>query len=111
MTLTEQIITVGVCVFGTLVTRFLPFIIFSENRKTPPFVQYMGRYLPAAVFGMLVVYCLKDVDFMQGFHGIPELIGIILTIFLHKWKHQMLVSIAGGTICYMLLIHFIFVDY
>jgi branched-subunit amino acid transport protein AzlD len=88
-----------------MVTRFLPFIIFSEKRKTPPFIQYIGKYLPSAVFGMLVIYCLKDVKIVSGTHGIPELIAIIITVLLHKWKRQMLISIAGGTACYMLLLH------
>jgi branched-subunit amino acid transport protein AzlD len=105
MTLTQQIITIGMCAIGTMVTRFLPFIIFSEKRKTPPFIQYIGKYLPSAVFGMLVIYCLKDVKIVSGTHGIPELIAIIITVLLHKWKRQMLISIAGGTACYMLLLH------
>jgi branched-subunit amino acid transport protein AzlD len=95
------------CTLGTMTTRFLPFLIFSENKETPAFIQYIGKYLPSAVFGMLVVYCLKDVDVLSGTHGIPELIAILVTVLLHKWKKQMLISIAGGTICYMLLIHFI----
>jgi branched-subunit amino acid transport protein AzlD len=94
------------CTLGTMATRFLPFLIFSENKETPAFIQYIGKYLPSAVFGMLVVYCLKDVDVLGGTHGIPELIAILVTVLLHKWKKQMLLSIAGGTICYMLLIHF-----
>lgn len=109
MTLTEQIITIGLCITGTMFTRFLPFIVFSENRKTPAFIQYIGRYLPSAVFGMLVIYCLKDVDLLQGTHGIPEFISIIITAVIHLLKRQMLLSIAGGTICYMLLIHFVFI--
>jgi branched-subunit amino acid transport protein AzlD len=90
-----------------MATRFLPFLIFSEKRKTPEFIQYIGKYLPSAVFGMLVVYCLKDVSITSGTHGIPVFIAIILTVILHKWKKQMLLSIAGGTICYMLLIQFL----
>lgn len=105
MTLTQQIITIGLCILGTMATRFLPFLIFNENRKTPAYIQYLGKYLPSAVFGMLVIYCLKNVSLLQGSHGIPELISILITIFLHLWKKQMLLSIAGGTICYMLLIH------
>ena len=62
MTLTQQIITIGLCILGTMTTRFLPFIIFSENRKTPEFIQYIGKYLPSAVFGMLIIYCLRNVD-------------------------------------------------
>lgn len=108
MTLTEQIVTIAVCALATMLTRFLPFLIFSENRRTPAFVQYIGKYLPSAIFGMLVIYCLKDVSIFQGSHGIPEAVSIMVTVILHLWKRQMLVSIAGGTISYMLLIHFIF---
>jgi branched-subunit amino acid transport protein AzlD len=108
MTLSQQMITIGLCVIGTMTTRFLPFLIFSENRKTPAFIQYLGKYLPSAVFGMLVIYCLKNVSIFQGSHGIPEGISIFVTTVLHLWKRQMLLSIAGGTVCYMLLVHFIF---
>jgi branched-subunit amino acid transport protein AzlD len=105
MTLTQEIITIGLCAIGTMATRFLPFIVFSEKRATPAFIQYIGKYLPSAVFGMLVIYCLKDVSLLSGTHGIPEFIAIVVTILLHMWKRQMLVSIAGGTACYMLLLH------
>ena len=105
MTLTQQMITIGLCVLGTMTTRFLPFMIFNEHHKTPEFIQYLGKYLPSAVFGMLVIYCLKNVSIFHGSHGIPELISILVTGGLHIWKRQMLISIAGGTICYMLLIH------
>ena len=108
MTLTQQIITIALCVLGTMTTRFLPFLVFRENKETPAFIQYIGKFLPSAVFGMLVIYCLRNVNVMQGSHGIPELLTIIVTCGLHIWKRQMLVSIAGGTIFYMLLLHFIF---
>lgn len=108
MTISQQVITIGLCVLGTMTTRFLPFLVFSEKRKTPAFIQYIGKYLPSAVFGMLVVYCLKDVSLLQGSHGLPEFLSIAVTVLLHLWKRQMLISIAGGTICYMLLIHFVF---
>ncbi len=108
MTLSEQIITIALCVLGTMATRFLPFIIFSSNKPTPKYIQYLGKALPAAIFGMLVVYCLKNVSIFTGSHGLPELIAIVVTVLLHLWKKQMLLSIAGGTICYMLLIQFIF---
>ena len=109
MTITQQIITIGLCIAGTMLMRLLPFILFNENRKTPAFINYIGKVLPAAVFGMLVVYCLRNVNILHGSHGLPELIAIIITVCLHLWKRQMLLSIAGGTVCYMLLIHFIFV--
>lgn len=89
-------------------SRFLPFAIFNEKRKTPAFVQYLGRFLPSAVFGMLVVYCLRNVHVLSGTHGLPEFISILVTGVLHIYKRQMILSIAGGTICYMLLLHFIF---
>ncbi len=108
MTITQQIITIGLCIGGTMLTRFVPFILFNENRKTPAFIQYIGKVLPSAIFGMLVVYCLRNVSIFQGSHGIPELIAIVVTVLLHLWKKQMLLSIAGGTVCYMLLIHFVF---
>ena len=108
MTLTQQIITIGLCILGTMTTRFLPFIIFNENKKTPSFIQYIGNFLPAAVFGMLVVYCLRNVNVLQGSHGLPEFISILVTGGLHLWKRNMLISIAGGTVCYMLLLHFLF---
>ena len=72
MTLAQQIITIGLCVLGTMTTRFMPFLVFRENRETPKFIQYVGKFLPSAVFGMLVVYCLRNVNILQGTHGIPE---------------------------------------
>lgn len=108
MTLTQQIITVATVALGTAVTRFLPFLIFPAGKPTPKYVQYLGKVLPAAVFGLLVIYCLKDVSIFTGNHGIPELISIILVVLLHVWKRQMLLSIAGGTVCYMLLVQVVF---
>lgn len=109
MTHLQQVITIALCSIGTMATRFLPFLIFSEKKPTPKFVQYLGKALPSAVFGMLLVYCLKNVSLVSGSHGLPELIGIALTVALHLWKRQMLLSIAGGTICYMLLVQLVFV--
>lgn len=103
MTLNEQIITIALCAFATMLSRFLPFLIFSERRRTPAFIQYLGKILPSATFGMLVVYCLRNVNVMQGSHGIPEAISIVITICLHLWKRQMLISIAGGTAAYIIL--------
>ena len=108
MTLSQQIITIAICMFGTMTTRFLPFLIFSGKRPTPRYIQYLGSVLPAAIFGMLVVYCLKNVNFLVGNHGLPELLAIVFTAALHLWKRQMLISITGGTICYMLLVQLVF---
>ena len=95
-------------VLGTMITRFLPFIVFPAGKPTPKYIQYLGKALPGAVFGLLVIYCLKNVSVFTGSHAIPELISIALVVVLHKWKRQMLLSIAGGTICYMLLVQLIF---
>ncbi len=108
MSITQRIITIAMIVLGTMITRFLPFLIFPAGKSTPKYIQYLGNVLPAAVFGLLVVYCLKDVSIFSGSHGLPELISIALVVVLHLWKRQMLLSIAGGTICYMLLVQFVF---
>jgi branched-subunit amino acid transport protein AzlD len=108
MTLTEQIITVAMVVLGTVLTRFLPFLLFPAGKPTPKYIQYLGKYLPSAVFGLLVIYSLKNASLVSGSHGIPELVSIALVVGLHLWKRQMLLSIAGGTVCYMLLVQFVF---
>ena len=108
MTLTQQVITIALCALSTMATRFLPFLLFSSRKPTPGYIQYLGKALPAAIFGMLVVYCLKNVSFLSGSHGLPELAAILVVVGLHLWKRQMLWSIAGGTVCYMLLVQFVF---
>ena len=108
MTVWQEIITIGLCVFGTMLTRFTPFIVFKSNKPTPSYVQYLGKALPSSIFGMLVIYCLKDVSLFAGNHGIPEAFAIIFVIAIHLWKRKMLLSIAGGTIIYMLMVQMIF---
>ena len=108
MTFEQQVITIGICVLGTVLTRFLPFLVFSSKKPTPDYIQYLGKALPSAIFGMLVIYCVKNVRILEGSHGLPELISIALVTGLHLWKRQMLLSIAGGTICYMLLVQLVF---
>lgn len=116
MTMTEQLLTIAVVVCATVLTRFIPFLLFSsrsagesgKSRQTPAFIRYLGRVLPAAVFGMLVVYCLKQVSVLAAPHGLPELIALAAVAGLHLWKKQMLLSIAGGTVVYMVLLQTIF---
>ena len=109
MTALQMALTIAVCTAATMLTRFLPFLIFSSKDQQPPeVVRYLGRVLPAAIFGMLIVYCLKSVTPFAGSHGIPEAIALAMTVALHKWKHQTLVSIVGGTICYVLLVQLVF---
>jgi len=108
MSLIQRLIIICMVILGTMITRFLPFIIFTSDKPTPKYVQYLGKMLPSAALGILVIYCLKDVSLFRGNHAVPELISIMIVIVLHLWKRQMLISIAGGTIFYMLLVQFIF---
>lgn len=99
---------IAVIALVTAALRFLPFLIFGENRKTPPLVSYLGQVLPYAIMGMLVVYCLKGISFTAFPFGIPEIIGCAVVTLLHVWKRNTLLSIGVGTVCYMLLVQFIF---
>lgn len=108
MTITQQIITVCMVILGTIATRYLPFMLFSSKKPTPKYIQYLGKMLPSAALGLLVIYSYKDVSVLGGSHGIPELIATAVIVLLHLWKRQMLVSIAGGTIAYMLLVQLVF---
>ena len=105
----QFILTIAVCAAATMLTRFLPFLVFgSRGGRVPEVVEYLGHVLPAAIFGMLIVYCLKGVTPFSGSHGIPEALALLATIALHKWKHQTLLSVAGGTLCYVLLVQLVF---
>ena len=90
----------------TAALRFLPFVMFSKG--TPKTIVYLGNLLPNAIMAMLVVYCLKNVSFTASSHGIPEVLAVFLVAVLHKWKHNMLLSILGGTAAYMLLVQAVF---
>ena len=103
----HDILLVAVAVLVTMATRFLPFLIFGEKRKTPPVIEYLGTVLPCAIMGMLVVYCLKDVSFLSTPFGLPELISCVVVAALHVWKRNSLLSIGGGTVCYMLLVQLV----
>ena len=92
----------------TAATRFLPFLIFGGGKKTPDIIVYLGKVLPYAIMGMLVVYCLKDVDFLAAPHGAPELISCVAVAVLHIWKRNTLLSIGFGTVFYMILVQLVF---
>lgn len=104
MTSQQQIITIVILAVITFMTRALPFLIFPAGRPTPKYIQYLGKALPLAVFGMLVVYCLKDVQWLEGSHGIPEILGIAAVVLMHLWRRQLFLSMAVGTAVYMILI-------
>ena len=99
---------IAVMALVTAATRFLPFLIFGEKRKTPPIIEYLGTVLPCAIMGMLVVYCLKDVSILAWPYGLPEIISCVVVAALHVWKRNSLLSIGGGTVCYMLLVQLVF---
>ena len=109
VTLLSQIYWVGGAtagaLLGTMVTRFLPFLIFPEGKEPPEFIQYLGKVLHYAVIGLLVIYCLKP---GSGTYGIPEFLAIAFIVLLHRWKKSILLSIGGGTVFYMLLVQFVF---
>ena len=97
---------IGVMALVTALTRFLPFILFRKN--TPAYVSYLGRVLPTAIIGMLVVYCLKDVSLMRAPHGLPELIACACVVAVQVWRRNAIISILSGTAVYMLLIRLVF---
>ena len=107
MTWQQQLITIRVVILGTVATRFTPYLVFSETRPIPPVIKYLGKVLAPAVFGLLVVYCLRNVSVTGGSHGVPELVSLLVVTGLYVWKRDMLVPMAGGTLCYMVLIHLI----
>ena len=93
---------------GTMATRFLPFLLLGDKRQTPPFITYLGKVLPYAIMGMLVVYCLKDVSPAELSSFLPAAAGVAVTAGLHLWKHNTLLSILGGTVLYMFLVQMVF---
>lgn len=102
----QTLLLILVIAFATMLTRFLPFFLFPEHKKTPNFILYLGKYLPPAMIGLLVVYCLKGVTFTTAPYGFPETLAILCIILLHTVKRNTLLSIGGGTILYILLLQF-----
>ena len=102
------LIMILIIAFVTMALRFIPFFIFSGERPVPEFVTYLGRVLPYSIMAMLVVYCLKGISFVKAPFGLPELLSVALVAVLHVWKRNTLFSIICGTVCYMVLIQFIF---
>ena len=99
-------ILIAIMAIVTMLLRFLPFMIF--RKETPEYISYLGQVLPAALIGMLVIYCLKDTSFMEAPHGLPELISAGIVVALQAWKRNSLLSILTGTVIYMLLVQLIF---
>ena len=110
MTSFQIAIVIAAVALGTMVTRFLPFFVFSGKKPVPKYVEYLGRALTGAALGLLVIYGFKNVNVLAGSHGLPELISLVVIVLLHIWRRNMLLSIAAGTGLYMLLVNFVFVN-
>lgn len=104
LTAVQTLVIILLIAAGTMLTRFTPFLLFPEKREVPKYVIYLGKVLPPAMMGLLVVYCFKGVSFTEGAHGLYEAIATIVIILLHKWKSNVLLSIIGGTVVYMFLV-------
>lgn len=100
------IFAAGITVFFT---RVLAFLFFSDINKMPHTVLYLGQVLPFSVMGLLVIYCLRNVSFLTGTHGLPEFISVGFVVLLHLWKRNSVLSMAGGTILYMVLVQKVFI--
>ena len=103
LTPAQTILMILAVALGTMLTRFLPFVLFPDNRQPPRVVGYLGRVLPPAMMGLLVVYCLRNVSVVKSPHGLPEAVAIAVTALLHRWKGNVLLSIGVGTVLYMFL--------
>lgn len=108
LTVFQTIVIILAITVGTQVSRWLPFVAFSGKKETPKFIKYLGRVLPPALMGLLVVYCFKSTEILTGSHGLPELIAAAFVVLSYMWKENMLVSVGGGTVIYMLLVQFVF---
>lgn len=105
MTIAEQCITVAIVVIGTQLTRWLPFVLFRSSVKTPEYIYYLGRVLPPAIFGMLVVYCYKDVDFLVPDYGLKEVVSGCLVALMQLLSKNMCLSIVIGTSIYIIWVN------
>lgn len=103
------ILTIAVTAACTFATRLVPFALFGARDKPPEIISYLGKVLPPAVMAILIIYCLKDVNFNSVDSIMPQLISIAVVVLLHIWKRNNLLSIGMGTVCYMLLIQFVFI--
>lgn len=106
---TQSLVIIAAVALGTIIPRFLPFVIFRNEQGKNTYINYLGKVLPYASIALLVVYCLKNVSFTGPTYALPEAISILCIIFLHNWKRNTLLSIGVGTIVYMILVQFVFV--
>lgn len=105
----QIIITIVIMMVGTMFTRYIAFVVFPPGKETPAYILYLGKVLPFAIVGFLVIFCLKNVSLLNSPHGLPEAIAMLVIVALHVWKKNVLLSIGGGTIVFMLLVQNVFI--
>ena len=112
MTIIQQVITIAIAALTNFATRWLPFRIFTSNKdgqdELSPFIKGLGAFLPAAIMGMLVVYCYRNINLLSGDHGLPDLIAGLITVIVHLWRRSMFISLIVGTVSYIILVNYIF---
>ena len=112
MKIIQQIMSISIAAVANFLTRVFPFLIFDHSKngsdEISPFIEGLGKFLPPAIMGMLVVYCFRNVDFLSGTHGLPDIIATIITVLVHLWRRNMCLSLLVGTVSYILLVNFIF---
>lgn len=114
MSLLQQIISIAIAAVANFLTRATPFFVFDHDHgdrrsdDISPFIEGLGKFLPPAIMGMLVVYCFRNVNFLAGTHGLPEVIATVITILIHLWRRSMCLSLLVGTVSYILLVNLIF---
>ena len=108
MTNYEAMMTIAIIAIVTLLIRWLPFLLFPANQATPLFIYRLAKVLPYAIIGMLVIYCFKAINFFVFPYALPEILAGLFVFVVHKWKHNLLLSIGGGTLFYMILVQTIF---
>lgn len=106
---THAVLLIAVSALVTALIRFAPFLVFRGGRETPAVILRLGKLLPCAVMSMLVVYCLRNMDFAGASHALPEIIAAAVVVLLHVWRRNTLLSIVAGTVVYMLLVQLVFV--
>lgn len=112
MSIVQRLISIAIAALANFATRVTPFLLFDrsadDKQELNPFIEGLGEFLPPAIMGMLVVYCYRNVNFVSGNHGLPDLLAGIVTILVHLWRRNMFLSLITGTVIYILLIDFVF---
>ena len=111
LTAGQMLIIIAIAALGTLLTRALPFWLFPVHKTTPAYILYLGRVLPFAAVGMLVVFCFRHLNMAGSPHGLPELLAVLAVSGIYLWRRSSLTAIGGGTVFYMFLVQFVFISH